>query len=108
MAETALDEIRQAEKEADKLNEDAARRKDAIISEARARAAKFLKESEEELAKNKAESRESLKGKLLAAMGKVLSEGADRIKALRKAGEKKTGEAAELVLEAFENEISNL
>lgn len=108
MAETALDEIRQAEKEVDRLNEEAARRKEVIISEARARAAKFLKESKEELAKNKAESMESLKGKLLAARGKVLSEGADRIKALRKAGEKKTDEAAELVLEAFENEISKL
>ena len=108
MAETALEEIRQAEREADKLIQDAARRKDAIISEARAKAARFLKDREEELAKNKAESLEGLKEKLLATRSKVLAEGADSIKALRKSGEKKTEDAAELVLEAYESEISKL
>ena len=108
MAETALEEIRQAEKEANKLIQDAARRKDAMISEARAEAAQFVKDREEELAKNKAESLQDLKEKLLATRVKVLSEGAESIKALRKSGEKKTSEAAELVLEALENEISKL
>ncbi len=108
MAGTALEEIRQAEKEADKLIEGAAGRKDAIISEARAKAAKFLKDREEELAEDKARSMERLKEKLLATREKVLSEGSDTVKALRKSGEKKISEAAELVLEAFENEISRL
>ena len=108
MAETALEEIRQAEREAGKLIQDAGRRKDAIISEARTKATQFLKDREEELAKNKAESIESLKVKLLATRGKMLSEGADSIKALKKSGEKKTSEAAEFVLEALESEISKL
>ncbi len=108
MAETALEEIRQAEKEADKLTEDAARKRDAIISEARARAAKFLKEREEELAKNKAAAIQRLKEKLLATRENILGEGTDKIKALRKSAEKKTEDAAGFVLEAFENEISKL
>ena len=106
MAETALEEVRQAEKEASKLIEDAASRKEAIVSEAKAKAARFLNDRKEELAKDKAESVQDLKEKLLATRSKMLSEGAAGIKALRKYGEKKTGEAAELVLEALENEIS--
>lgn len=108
MAETALEEIRQAEKEADRIIGDAARRKDAIISESRAKAARFLKDREEELAGDKANSMERLKGKLLESRSKVLSEGSERVKVLRKAGERKISEAAELVLEAFESEISRL
>lgn len=108
MAETALDEIRQAEKEADRLIGDAAGRKDAIIGESRAKAARFLKDREEEFAKDKANSMERLKEKLLASRSKVLSEGSERVKALRKSGERKVGEAAELVLAAFDNEISQL
>ena len=108
MAETALDEIRQAEKEADNLIGDAARKKDAIIGEARARAAQFLKDRGEELAKKKAESIERLKEKLLASRSRVLGEGSDKLKSLRKSAEMKTDEASELVLEAFKNEISKL
>lgn len=108
MAETALEEIRQAEKEADRIIEDAAHRKGAIISEARAKAARFLKDREEELAKGKAKSMEQLKEKLLAARSKVLSEGSERVKALRKSGERKISEAAELAIAAFENEASRL
>ncbi|MBI2175847.1 hypothetical protein HYU40_00670 [Candidatus Woesearchaeota archaeon] len=106
MAGTALEEIRQAEKEADRIIEDAGRRKEAVISEARAKAAQFLKDKEKELAKGKASSMENLKEKLLAARSKVLSEGSEKVKVLRKSGEKKVSEAAELALEAFENEIS--
>lgn len=108
MTDTALDEVRHAEKEADNLIGNAASKRNAIISEARVKAAQFLKDKEEDLAKMKAEATESLKGRLLAAREKMLGEGTDKIKALRKSAEKKTGEAAELVLEAFENEISKL
>lgn len=108
MAETALDEVRKAEKEADNMIADAGRKRDAILSEARAKAAQFLKTREEELAKMKAEAVESLKAKLLAAKGKMLGEGSDKIKAFRKSAEKKTGEAVQLVLEAFGDEISKL
>lgn len=108
MVGNALEEVRQAEKEADRIIEDASRKKEAIIGEARAKAARFLKDGGEELAERKAESIERLKEKLLASRSKILGEGSDKLKSLRKSAEMKTDEAAELVLEAFENEISKL
>lgn len=108
MVSNALDEVRAAEKEADRIIEDSNRKKEAIISEARVKAAQFLKEKEDELAKRKAESMERLKEKLLASRNKVLGEGSDRLKALKKSAERKVDEAVELVVEAFDNEISKL
>lgn len=108
MVGNALEEVRAAEREADRIIEDASRKKEAIISEARAKAARFLKEKEDELAKRKAELMERQKEKLLASRSKVLGEGSDRLKSLRKSAERKEGDSAELVLEAFENEISKL
>ena len=108
MAGNALEEVRAAEREAERIIEDASRKKEAIIGEARAKAAQFLKGKEEGLAKGKAEAMERLKEKLLASRSKVLGEGSDKLKSLRKSAERKVDEAAELVLEAFENEIMKL
>ncbi len=108
MVGNALEEVRAAEKDADRIIEDSNRKKEVVISEARAKAARFLKEREDELAKKKAEAVERLKEKLLASRSKVLGEGSDKLKSLRKSAERKVDEAVELVLEAFENEISKL
>lgn len=101
----ALEEIKQAENDAERLVEGSVRRKESIIAEGRVKAAQFLKEKEEGLAKEKAEALERQKEKALAAREKVLAEGRDRLKSLRKSAEKRIGDAVELVMDAFENEI---
>ncbi|MBI2143239.1 hypothetical protein HYU20_02755 [Candidatus Woesearchaeota archaeon] len=108
MVGNALEEVRAAEKEADRIIEDSNRKKEAIISEARAKVARFLKEKEDDFAKRKAESMERLKEKLVTSRSKVLGEGSDKLKSLRKSAEREVDEAVELVVEAFESEISKL
>ena len=108
MLQTVLEEVRQAESEAEKLIVEAGRKKETIIAEARARAAQFLKEKEEELAKKKANVIGLEKEDILAARQKVLGQGGDRLKSLRKSAEKKLEDAVELALEAFDKEISQL
>ena len=103
--ETALDEIKDAEKEADRIVEEAEKQKQKIISDSRMQAAQFLKGREAELADGKAESIERHKEKILAAREKMLGEGSSGLKLLRKSAEKRAEEAVALVLEAFEKEI---
>ena len=106
--ETALDEIKDAEKEADRIIEDAEKKKQKIISDARLSAAQFLKDREAELAGKKAQAIGRQKEKLLAAREKILGEGVDELKSLRKNAEKRADEAIALVLEAFEKEIMQM
>ena len=107
MIEHALEEIRKAENEADRLVEEAKRKSSSIISEAKEKAAKMLKETEERLAQKKAQSEGHRKEKTLELRSKILGEGSIELKSLRKSAAKKTDEAAELVLEAFDREVSN-
>ncbi|MBI2550536.1 hypothetical protein HYV83_05155 [Candidatus Woesearchaeota archaeon] len=102
---TALEEIKQAENDAERLVEDSGKRKESIIAEGRVKAAQFLKEKEEGLAREKAEALEHQKEKALAAREKVLAEGRDKLKSLRKSAEKQADGAVELVMDAFEKEI---
>ncbi len=106
MAETVLEEIKLAEKEAERLVGEAGGRRAKIIADARNKAAQFLKEKEDELSRKKAQAAERLKEKLLAARQKLLEEGSDKLKSLRKSAEKRAGDAVELVLDAFEKKIS--
>ena len=108
MIETALDEVKGAEKEADRLVEDTKHRGAKLIAEVRKKADEYVKNSEEELAKKKAQLMEHQKVKVLAAREKVLAEGLDRLKSLRKSAEKRAAEAVDVVLEAFEKEIMKL
>ena len=103
--ETALDEIKDAEKEADRIVEEAEKQKQKIISDSRMRAAQFLKDREAELAEKKAQMIERQKEKISAAREKMLSEGMSELKSIRKNAEKRANDAIDLVLEAFEKEI---
>ncbi|MEK6853784.1 MAG: hypothetical protein AABX60_00485, partial [Nanoarchaeota archaeon] len=108
LMDTALDEIKVAEKKADMLLEEAEKQKQKIMSDARLRAAQFLKDSEAELAEKKAQTIERRRGKLLAAREKILGEGVNELKSLRKNSEKRADEAIDLVLEMFEKEITQM
>ncbi|MBI3036214.1 hypothetical protein HYY73_00435 [Candidatus Woesearchaeota archaeon] len=103
---TALEEVKQAENDAERLVEDSAKRKESIIAEGRVKAARFLKEKEEGLAGEKADALERQKEKALAAREKVLAEGMEKLKSLRRSAEKQTDDAVELVMDAFEKEIA--
>ena len=102
---TALEEIKQAENDAERLVEDSGKRKESIIADGRVKAAQFLKEKEEGLAREKADTLERQKEKALAAKEKLLGEGRDKLKSLRKSAEKRIDDAVELVMDAFESEI---
>ncbi len=102
---TALEEIKQAENDAERLVEGSVKRKESIIAEGRVKAAQFLKEKEEGLTKEKVEALERQKEKALAAKEKLLGEGMDKLKSLKKSAEKRMDDAVELVMDAFENEI---
>ena len=108
MIETALDEVKGAEKEADRLVEEEKRKVVKFIAEVRNKAAQYVKESEEDLAKKKAQLMEHQKVKILAARERVLADGLDRLKLLRRSAEKREAEAVDVVLEAFEKEIMKL
>ena len=106
MLEAALEEVKEAEKEADRLLEAEKQKSIKVIAEARNKAAQYVKDSEDALAKKKAQLIERQKEKLLAAREKVLSEGLDRLKSLRRSAEKKAVVAVDFVLEAFEKELA--
>jgi len=103
-----LEDIRLAEKEAERIVTEANSKKPKIISDARARAAQFLKEKEVELAGQKAIAAEKQKEKITAARGKLLGESSEKLKSLRKSSEKRTDDAVNLVLDALEAEIFSL
>jgi V/A-type H+/Na+-transporting ATPase subunit G/H len=106
MAESALEEIKIAENDAEKLTIEANEKKNRIISDARAKAAQFLKERADELANKKAQSIERQKEKALAARQKVLDEGEEKLRTLQKSADKKMEDATALILESFDKEIS--
>lgn len=106
--ETALDEIKDAEKEADNLLEEAEKQKQKIISGARLAAAQFLKDREAGLSEKKAQMIERQKEKIAAAREKILGEGMGELKSLRKNAGKRANDAIDLVLEAFEKEIMQI
>ncbi len=103
--ETALGEIKDAEKEADRIVEEAGKQRQKIISDSRMRAAQFLKDREAELAEGKTEAMERQKEKILVAREKILGEGLNELKSIRKNAEKRVNDTINLVLEAFEKEI---
>lgn len=103
---TALEEVKDAEKESEKIVEEVHRQMAAIIADARTKAAQFLKEKEEELARGKAQAMERQKARIMATREKVLAEGLEKLKSLRKAAERRTGAALECVMESFEKTIS--
>ncbi|MBI2141376.1 hypothetical protein HYU16_03035 [Candidatus Woesearchaeota archaeon] len=103
--ETVLDEIKGAEKEADRLVEEAERQKQKIMADSRLRAAQFLKDREAELAEGKVQAVERQKEKIAAGREKILGEGVSELKSIRRNAEKRANDAIDLVLEAFEKEI---
>lgn len=105
MLGAVLEDVRKAESDADRILDEARLKSAAIVAEAREKAAQSLKENQEELASKLAQFAERRKEKMLALREKARSEGADELRSLRKAGEKKLDDAVALVLEAFESEI---
>ena len=103
--ETALAEIRQAEKDAERMIDEANQKKVAILAQARARVAELAKESEAERVKKRAQLQEKQQEKVAASREKLLAEGAENLKAIQRAGEKKIGDAVALVLDAVEKEL---
>lgn len=108
MIGSALEDVRKAEAEADRIVEDARKKAAAIVSGAKEKAAHLLRQRKEETGQKKAQLEARRKEKADAAREKVLAEGSAEIKSLRKLSEKKTDDAVELVLEAFEREASGL
>ncbi len=106
MIEAVLEEVREAEKEADRLLESEKQKSARLVADARNKAAQHVKDSEDSLASKKAQMIERQKEKILAAREKVLADGLDKIKALKKSAEKKTAEAVVFVLEAFDRELA--
>ena len=105
MIETALNEVKGAEKEAERLVEDEKQKAAKLIAEAKNKSLQYVKNSGDELARKKTQLIERQKEKILAATEKVLADGIEKLKLLKKSAEKKTAEAAEMVVEAFEKEI---
>ncbi|MBI2581215.1 hypothetical protein HYV85_05435 [Candidatus Woesearchaeota archaeon] len=103
--DAVLGEIKDAEKEADGIVEEAEKQKQKIISDSRMNAAQFLKAREAELAEGKAQAIERQKEKIAAGRGKILGEGMSELRSMRKNAEKRANVAINLVLEAFEKEI---
>lgn len=103
---TALEEVKDAEKESERIVEEAHRQRVTIIADARTKATQFLKEKEEELARDKAQTMERQKARIMAAKEKVLAEGLEKLKSLRKSAEKRTDAALECTMESFEKTIS--
>lgn len=108
MTESTLDEIKQAENDADRIVEDARKKSAAIVAGAKEKAAEILRQGSEEAARVSGQLAGKRQEKLQAVREKVLGEGAAEIKSLRKSGEKRVEEAVGLVLEAFEMEISQV
>lgn len=105
MIETALDELKGAEKEADRLLEAEKQQVTKLMAEVRNKAAQYVKDSEDATAKKKVQLLEKQKEKIHAASEKVLYEGRDKLKSLRKSAEKKVDDAVRVALEAFEQEV---
>ncbi len=106
MIEAVLEEVKEAEKEADRLVEAEKQKSVKLLAAVRNKAAQYVKDSEDLLAKKKAQTVERQKEKILAAREKALADGMDRLKSLRKSADKKTAEAVDFVLEAFEKELA--
>jgi vacuolar-type H+-ATPase subunit H len=103
----ALEEIKVAEKESERMIEEGGRKKAAIIADAKAKAAQILKEKTGEISADRARSIEKQNERALAAKQKVLDEGETELKAVRKSAEKNVADAVSLVLDAFDKEISS-
>ena len=105
MIETALNEVKGAEKEAERLVEDEKQKAAKLVAEVRNKSSQYVKNSGDELARKKAQLIERQKEKIMAAREKALADGMDKLKLLKRSAEKKTAEAAEMVVEAFEKEV---
>ena len=105
MIETALNEVKGAEKEAERLVEDEKQKSAKLMAEVRNKSSQYVKNSSDELARKKAQLIERQKEKIMAAREKALADGMDKLKLLKRSAEKKTAEAAEMVVEAFEKEV---
>ena len=106
MIEAALDEVREAEREADRLLEAEKQKSAKLVADARNKAAQHVKDSEGSLDNKNAQVIERQKEKIVATREKVLADGLDRLKLLRKSADKRTAEAVDFVLEAFEKELA--
>ena len=106
MIEAALDEVREAEREADRLLEAEKQKSAKLVADARNKAVQHVKDSEGSLANKNAQVIERQKEKIVATREKVLADGLDRLKLLRKSADKRTAEAVDFVLEAFEKELA--
>ena len=106
MIEAALDEVREAEREADRLLEAEKQKSAKLVADARNKAAQHVKDSEGSLDNKNAQVIERQKEKIVATREKVLADGLDRLKSLRKSADKRTAEAVDFVLEAFEKELA--
>ncbi|MBI2145235.1 hypothetical protein HYU18_02825 [Candidatus Woesearchaeota archaeon] len=105
MIGSALDEVREAERDAERLVEEAKLKALSIVSEARAKASQLLKDREAELSRNGEQLSEKQGERLRALREKILAEGSSELKSLRRAAEKKSDAAVGLVLDAVEKEI---
>ena len=105
MIETALNEVKGAEKEAERLVEDEKQKAAKLMAEARNKSLHYVKSSDDDLSRKNAQLMERQKEKIQAAAEKVLADGLEKLKILKKSAEKKTAEAAEMVVEAFEKDV---
>ncbi len=105
MAGSALEEIRQAESDADRIVENARKKAAAIVAGAREKATQVLEQGREDAARISGQISGKRQEKLQAVREKVLDDGAAGLKSVKKSGEAMLGEAVGIVLEAFEGEI---
>ena len=106
IAGAALDEVRKAESEAERLVADAKKKAAAIVLDARGKASQFLKDREHELAVRKAQLEAKRSERMLAIREKAMAGGSLELKSLRKSAERKVDDAVGIVLDGFEREIS--
>ncbi len=102
-----LSEIREAEKEAERILERAGKEKDAIIQEARANASKLLLAKEEEIRRNYEKRLMDFRDKARIISEEKLSEGRASARQAKIKSEKNIQKAADFVLKRFEEIVQN-
>ncbi len=97
-----LEEIREAENEADKILEKTSQECDKIIREARAGSSKLLAEGQEEIQNSFEKKIADFRTKSKVIFEEKISEGKNEAKSIRMKAEKTLGNAVDYIIKRFE------
>jgi vacuolar-type H+-ATPase subunit H len=98
-------EIKESERKADQMLEDAKKQKDAILQEANAEASKMIESKQAEIAKQNEKKVSDFREKASLLREEKLAEGKSGAKSLKSKSEKNTAKAADYIAKKFEEMI---